>query len=760
MSDVNNKANSQLARSASLGPADVYFVLFRRKWFILAMTLVGLVAAVGYLIENPPPYTSEARLMVRYVIDSKPNLGAGGNSSGDIQNAGAGAGGQTVIASEIDVLTSSDLAEDAAKSVGPVRILAKHGGGSNQLAAARVVMDGLAVEAPKKSTVIFVRYSHPDPVMAVTVLKALVEAYLKKHVEIHRPLATFDDYLTQETDKLRSRLSQTEEELRALKMKSGILDAGDIMKSVGQRMMKVSADLLEASADYNQQRAMLAEVERIFPTSTSQSNNAASPTNQAQVAQEVVDQYKQLRLSLIEFQRKESEVLIRYTEENPVVKNVRQQIEGTKHQVKKMEAEHPQLLEVGAGLAANDQAGSRDLNPASLRVRAASVAARMKTLEEEYTRIRSEATNLDSASAVILTLQRKRDIEATNYEYFLRSLEMARTEESLTQGRTANIGIAQSPSAPYLDGKKTQKIVAGIAVGGFAGSLALSFLLELVLNQTIRRPKDIEDNFSIPLFMTIPHLKLAGSANGRSRKLLKGPEGETLEAEMEMEGEVEGEMEGEAPLGSPAQVPREMQPYVEALRDRLSVHLEKFKHKPKLVAVAGLTAGAGTSTIATGLAAAMSEMGDGKVLLVDMNEASSAHSFYRGKHVQSLASALEQGVTQGETVGNQNLFLATLTADGGKRSVLLPSRFANLVPKLVATDYDYIIFDMPPVSATSITPRLARLMDTTLLVVEAEKTQSDLLKGASALLQAHKADSVAVLNKRRQYVPQRLVQEI
>ena len=743
MNEPNIRAAGQQARPSGFGLADVYFVLFRRKWLILTMTLLGLVGSVAYRIFYPPPYTSEARLMVRYVVDTKPSVGTGGNAPGDISNPGLG--GQTVIASEIDVLTSSDLAEMAAMTVGPERILAKFGGGSNRLAAATIVANGLMVETPRKSTVVFVRYSHPDPAVAVTVLQRLVEAYLKKHVEIHRPLATFDEYLSQQTDQLRSRLSQTEDELRALKMKSGIIDAGDVMKSVGQRMMKVSADLLEASADYNQQRAMLAEVERLFPTSAPPATNAAPSTNQAQVPPEMVEDYRRLRQSLNEFQKKESEALIKFTEENPVVKNLRLQLEGTKQQVQKMEAEHPQLVDMGAGLVSNEQSGSRELSPANLRVRAASLAARMKTLEDEYTRIRSEATNLDSASAAILTLQRKRDIEATNYEYFLRSLEQARTEESLQQGRTANIGMAQSPSAPFRDSTKTSKTVAGIAVGGVGGGLALAFLLEMVLNQAIRRPKDVEDNFAMPLFMTIPRLKLQGGPNGANPKLLPGPEGEVAETESAPE---------------PPQVPFEMQPYVEALRDRLSVHLEKFKHKPKLVAVAGLTAGAGTSTVATGLAAAMSEMGDGKVLLVDMNEEDSAHSFYRGKRVQSLASALEPGAAQTETGGGQNLFLATLTADGGKRSVLLPSRFANLVPKLVATDYDYIIFDMPPVTATSITPRLARLMDTTLLVVEAEKTQRDLLKGASALLQAHKADSAVVLNKRRQYVPSRLVQEI
>ena len=45
------------------------------------------------------------------------------------------------------------------------------------------------------------------------------------------------------------------------------------------------------------------------------------------------------------------------------------------------------------------------------------------------------------------------------------------------------------------------------------------------------------------------------------------------------------------------------------------------------------------------------------------------------------------------------------------------------MPKFKASDYDYIIFDMPHVSQTSVTPRLAGLMDMVLFVIEAEKTR-------------------------------------
>jgi Mrp family chromosome partitioning ATPase len=73
-----------------------------------------------------------------------------------------------------------------------------------------------------------------------------------------------------------------------------------------------------------------------------------------------------------------------------------------------------------------------------------------------------------------------------------------------------------------------------------------------------------------------------------------------------------------------------------------------------------------------------------------------------------------------------------------------------------ASDYDYIIFDMPPVSEISITPRLARFMDMVLLVIESEKTSRDAAMRVASMLSETKTNVGLVLNKNRSYLPKRL----
>jgi Mrp family chromosome partitioning ATPase len=177
------------------------------------------------------------------------------------------------------------------------------------------------------------------------------------------------------------------------------------------------------------------------------------------------------------------------------------------------------------------------------------------------------------------------------------------------------------------------------------------------------------------------------------------------------------------------------------------------------VAVTSAGRGAGVSSIAAGLAASLSETGEGNVLLVDMNvEQGAAQQFYKGKAGCGLDTALTAETKQNALV-QENLYVVNGNAKSTELPGILPKRFGALVPRLKASNYDYIIFDMPPVSQTSLTSRLSRFMDMVLLVVESEKTGLEVVQQANTWLAESGATVGAVLNKTRQYVPERLHQE-
>ena len=183
--------------------------------------------------------------------------------------------------------------------------------------------------------------------------------------------------------------------------------------------------------------------------------------------------------------------------------------------------------------------------------------------------------------------------------------------------------------------------------------------------------------------------------------------------------------------------------------------------KPKLVGVTSCSPGSGVTTIASGLAASLSKTGNGTVLLVNMNtsgQEAGTQSFYNGEPGCPLSEPLE---TNGDHAGEGDFYVTPTNGDTkGKLVPAQASRLNYLMPKLKANEYDYIVFDMPRVSQTSSTARMAGYMDIVLLVLESEKTAQQAAIAANAMMKDSRANVAAVLNKYRPRVPALLSPEL
>src|SRR5204863_4013541 len=176
-------------------------------------------------------------------------------------------------------------------------------------------------------------------------------------------------------------------------------------------------------------------------------------------------------------------------------------------------------------------------------------------------------------------------------------------------------------------------------------------------------------------------------------------------------------------------------------------------HKPKLVGVTSVSEEGRASTLAAGLAASLSETNDGKVLLVDVNLGpEEVHPFFKGKPAYPLNKALKPSDSIASAA--DNLYLATVGSPktGGPAQLGL-KKFFDMMPNMKASDFDYIIFDMPPLYDTSPTWGMAAFMDKLLLVVEAERNNRDVVNRSYRKLIADRDNVSVVVNKARARVP-------
>src|SRR5262249_39343435 len=146
-------------------------------------------------------------------------------------------------------------------------------------------------------------------------------------------------------------------------------------------------------------------------------------------------------------------------------------------------------------------------------------------------------------------------------------------------------------------------------LGCSAAGMALAFVFELGLAQTLNRPKDVESVLHVPLFLYIP--RLAGRAAKRVNGHLPAQPAQPA-ASQNGAGPAPFATEEEtavAPTGQGASteetgVMAELRPFADALRDRLLnfFDVRQMTHKPKLVAITSCDDRAGVSSIALGLA--------------------------------------------------------------------------------------------------------------------------------------------------------------
>ena len=732
-------------------PGDIYFVLFRHKWKIIILTALGLVAAAYYFFTQQPLYQSDAKLLIRYVSDSRPANPSDNNSrvTSLIDVA------QNILSSEMEILGSLDLADMVATNIGPDKILAKYGGGNDFGHAASVVRSGLRVENEGASSVIGLTLHHADPDMVRPILAEVISDYQDIHVRVHKAIGMSDDSLSDETSKLRLEIRQTEDELRIAKTNAGIISLADAKKSYQDLASKIHTELFEARASLAAHQTSLQEL-----AGASTNNNG---TNSLTVPSDTLTSYKALCQRLGYLERRQNQYIQEgFTDENKLVKETRQEsVAATKTKLE-MEAQYPTLVEMGAGFGLpNSGPPGSELASApaetSESVQAAALPLRIKELQAQFAEIQADAARLNDAEAKINDLERKKALQEQNYNTFVTMLEQARIDEALGPGRVSNIQVIQQPSPPYKDNKRFYKAVGMLAGAGLFLGLIWAFLVEFYLDRSIKRPADLKNKLRVPFFLSIPDLN-----HGANNRRMKPERAQlTFNGAQPAAAAAAGAPGGALQVAAPP-INQALHPHYDALRDRLVGYFESINltRKPKLVAVTSTSKGAGVSTIAAGLAASLSETGDGRVLLVDMNlENGAARQFVRGQPDCQLDDALASE-KRNHALVQENLYVVSEASNADKLPRILPKRFAALVPKLRASDYDYIIFDMPPVSQTSVTTRLAGFMDTVMLIVESEKTDRDVVKQAHELLQQSKANVTTVLNKTRKYIPAYLQHDI
>lgn len=783
-------SNTQTTSSSfKITPGDLIFTFFRHTKKIVFFGLLGIGVGAAVYSLWPTEYQSSAKLMIRFVTEDR-GISDTEQDTRVVSYGGRGTG--YIINGELAILTSLDLAERVAEDVGPEEIADDPESTPTVGSAAGSILKGLSAVNPRGTNMVNLSMTHPNRDAAQKILTSLIENYQIKHLEIHRGSDTFDEYITRETDQMRLRLQQTEQELNAVKAKADIFNIDDSKQRLSDSMTQIRQETLLAQTEIAELETFIAQQEGQLdnvPTTTSEEESVVENQNEFSESEmeNAVREYASLAQKLDFLKNRERQLSLQYTDENSLLKVARKQISDTTDRLTVLVRDYPGIRNnFAASMAAqnpSDPSASSLPNLQTSKFKLVATKARLERLNALAVDLRKEAGEIDSVEITLNELERRKALQESKYSSLLESMERARVQEELGDGRINNIGIIQAPSPAFIASNKRLQFAAGTGAGVALIGIIWALLIDLLIDRSIKRPTEIQRNLGIPLFMSFPDLKdkkirkINSKANrhalqqaGKIKQLEAGkskdnyqPKSHTLQAAALTKPEDYGNKNGAADGSiSPWDDQYALSEHFEALRDRVITYFESknLTHKPKLIGMTGLGQGSGVTTIASGLAGSLSKIDEGSVLLVDMTLGQeTAQQFYKGKSILNLDDVLNTE-NEGPAKMQDNLYVVAEGTNGAKLPRIMPQRFNKIMPKLRASDFDYIIFDMPPVSAISSTPRLASFMDVVLMVMESEETNRNVANQALELLAESKAHLGGILNKTKSHIPHKLEQDL
>lgn len=196
---------------------------------------------------------------------------------------------------------------------------------------------------------------------------------------------------------------------------------------------------------------------------------------------------------------------------------------------------------------------------------------------------------------------------------------------------------------------------------------------------------------------------------------------------------------------------------VRGLRARL-LGMNKGK-PPRIITVTSASREEGKTTIALNLGAALAELGEGRVIVVDGDLiAPGLHLLANVEAETGLNEVLDHGLELDDNVyqtevPNLDLLPARAITEGDAYEGALGQNCAALLKKL-RRHYAYVIVDTPPVLAASQACTFAKHSDGVLVLARMEKTPREVVKRAVEEL-THSGASIlgCVLTHRKHHIP-------
>ena len=472
---------------------DLVAIGFRHKRIALLCFFAVLLGSVLAAFFQPPHY----RATTKFLVDRERQdpIVSPEQSSSVVERSQVT---EEELNSEIELLQSGDVLRQVVTSCGLDRvkslreyILGPMTPEKKIAKATERLQNTLQIEPMKKSDLISVTYTSSDPQLASHVLRALGDAYIQKHVDVHTPPGQVK-FFDQETERYKKDLNDAETQLKVFsEQPDGV--APQMTRDI--TLQKLS----EFRSSLQQTRAEMAATEQRISTLQKQAGITPERLTTSMRQQDDAQVLQGLKNTLMNLELKRTELLTKYQPTYPLVQEADKQIADTKasiavEEAKPLKEETTDRNPTYAWI--NQELAKAKSDYSGLQARASAQQA----IVEKY---ESEARDLEKKGLTEQDLLRTVKTDEENYLLYQRKREQARMTEALDRTRIVNVAIAEQPVVPSLPSNSPVVVVLiGILLAAMA-TVGVVFIREY-LDRSFRTPAEVSAELNIPVLAAVP----------------------------------------------------------------------------------------------------------------------------------------------------------------------------------------------------------------------------------------------------------------
>lgn len=534
-----------------------------------------------------------------------------------------------------------------------------------------------------KSALVSVQVDMADPRMAARAANHLVQSFIESQLEVSMAVsASATNWMNSRLDELRIKLKDAEVQLQEFREKENLVDLGGVATISGAELAATSNRMVSARSDRAEAQSLYQQVQ-----SMKDGGWRKLATVSAVLGDPLIQQFK---ANEARAKSKVDELSKRYGERHPAMESAKTELAAAEASLR------GQVEQVVAAIERN------------YRLAVANESSLRSSVNEN----RAQIQNISRKEFQLREYQREVDSNRALYDTFLMRLKETAATNDLEIVNATIVDKATVPTSPIKPQKGLIVLVAAFLAALIGVGLSL---IQEMLNNTFKNTDDVEQKLNLPVLGIVPLVK------------------------KKQQKEVAHLFESDSD-----------KVFSESIRTiRTSMVLAGMGKEHKVTVVTSSVPGEGKSIVAANLAIAFGQME--KVLLIDadMRRPALAKNFEFPVGTPGLANVIAGTATFEESI--QQVCGVDMISAGAvppnPLELLSSKRFVEFIER-VKGEYDRIIIDSPPTQAVSDPLMLGTLANALIYVIKSDDTAIPLAaKGVGQLLQSNAPVTGVVLNQ-------------